>query len=307
MKLDRPLSLSFEDRPESINSSETDAPELEHFMGELASIKKELVECKDHLASLGEALLGNKGIRKELIRIENKLLWDTEKKLLNACKQIESATAIQAYMNSGELPLNYHGWPISPDLALLLINQIELNEYDLVVEFGSGTSTAIMAQASLHRGSRSQTSPMILSFDHDEHFCAQTRKSLESKGLGSRVRLIHAPLVPVIIDGKDYSYYDCRKELKSVNSELKKDKLRVLMFVDGPPGLTGPLARYPALPTLADELAIEQLDVVLDDTNREEEQSIASSWDTILDKISVRYTRQDMPLEKGAIVWSASF
>jgi hypothetical protein len=71
-----------------------------------------------------------------------------------------------------------------------------------------------------------------------------------------------------------------------------------LLFVDGPPELTGPMARLPAVPLLRDRLAAEAT-IVLDDTRRADETKIAQLWADELPDFSVEL----LPLEKGAAVF----
>ena len=50
-----------------------------------------------------------------------------------------------------------------------------------------------------------------------------------------------------------------------------------VLFVDDPPGPTGPQARYPAIPVLSDRLADGAI-VVLDDASRADEATIVERW-----------------------------
>jgi hypothetical protein len=50
-----------------------------------------------------------------------------------------------------------------------------------------------------------------------------------------------------------------------------------LLFVDGPPGVTGPLARYPALPLLLPRCAADAV-IVLDDAHRPDERALSDRW-----------------------------
>ena len=40
-----------------------------------------------------------------------------------------------------------HGWPVSPDFALNQVRMIQSFKYDLIIEFGSGTSTLLSLRA----------------------------------------------------------------------------------------------------------------------------------------------------------------
>ena len=66
----------------------------------------------------------------------------------NAVKQVEAYTSLQGYLATGELMPILHGWPISPDFALLLVQLLEQQSFDAIIEFGSG-STLVVARALL--------------------------------------------------------------------------------------------------------------------------------------------------------------
>ena len=71
-----------------------------------------------------------------------------------------------------------------------------------------------------------------------------------------------------------------------------------VIIVDGPPGATGPDARYPAVPMIAPKLTPGSL-IFLDDTLRESERDIAERWET-----EFAVDRLPTPkLEKGGVLF----
>jgi len=85
--------------------------------------------------------------QKQIGKFEESLRHRFNKGLENTTRQIESFIGINTYLERGELMPSLHGWPISADFAFYLISLIEANDYDLIVEFGSGASTVLMATA----------------------------------------------------------------------------------------------------------------------------------------------------------------
>ena len=69
------------------------------------------------------------------------------KKSVTTAQEVESFINIINYLNYYNKPLSFHGWPISPDIAKYLLEKIEENNYDLIIELGSGTSTILFAEA----------------------------------------------------------------------------------------------------------------------------------------------------------------
>jgi hypothetical protein len=122
--------------------------------------------------------------------------------------------------------------------------------------------------------------------------------------------LLLAPLVPWCDASGSYSYYSQLDSITTAVSALRRKRkapLRhLLMVVDGPPGATGPQARYPALPALlqaipADPARPLQVTLLLDDLIRADEQATASAWQALLADRGIVATRRDFEFEKGAI------
>jgi hypothetical protein len=59
--------------------------------------------------------------------------------------------------------------------------------------------------------------------------------------------------------------------------DILHDQKIDLLLIDGPPGFIQPLSRYPAIPTLYNNLD-EHCTVILDDAARKDEQIIAKKW-----------------------------
>jgi len=207
----------------------------------------------------------------------------------NSTKQLESFVSLQNYLLSGAQPLNFHGWPISPDIALFLIEKIEKYSYDLVLEFGSGTSTLLFAKAL-------KGTPLV-TFDHHEKYYKQTLESLKSQGLLKDVNLVYAPLKKYSFEENEYMYYDCEKTFKELS--LKDEIQSVLVLVDGPPGATCPLARFPAMNYLLEAFEGKKIHLVLDDYAREEEKQTVKKWEKILNAKGVEFKSQSVASEKG--------
>jgi len=136
-----------------------------------------------------------------------------------------------------------------------------------VVECGSGTSTVWVALALRARGADGH----VYSLEHDAYYASQTRAELAAHGLEDRATVIHAPLESSRLDDHSSPWYS-----EAAWRELLPDEID-LLFVDGPPGTTGADARYPAVPRLEHRLHAGSV-VVLDDTDRSEEQRVRDRW-----------------------------
>jgi hypothetical protein len=82
--------------------------------------------------------------------------------------------------------------------------------------------------------------------------------------------VVTAPLTALEVNGRMFRWYSSKYE------PLLQDKIDVLL-VDGPPGNTGPRARYPAVSVLKPHLS-EECWIMLDDGNRPDERHTALAW-----------------------------
>jgi hypothetical protein len=199
--------------------------------------------------------------------------------------QIQASAAVQFYLQTGEL-LPFHtetdSWPITPDFAITLLRLLETNGYDLVVEFGSGLSTVLVARslAKLDSKRQGKLPTRFLSFDHLPEYLDRTCDLLRQAGLDARVELFLAPLADYLApNGCHYPYYACQERLLAFAGSQSLSGLKVLAIVDGPPQATGKHARYPAGPLLAQVFREASMDILMDDLIREDEKQVAKMWE----------------------------
>jgi hypothetical protein len=165
----------------------------------------------------------------------------------------------------GDVPLDLSGWAGDPLMVHNTVRLLVDVRPGLVVECGSGNSTVVIARClrALGRG-------RIVSLEHDPDYARRTADLLRLNGLNELAAVVTAPLVEREINGQVLRWYSPEYE------HLLKKPIDMLV-VDGPPGSSGPRARYPAVPFLRSRLASECW-IILDDGDRRDEQSIARSW-----------------------------
>jgi hypothetical protein len=263
----------------------------------LEKLTTELQQQREELAAQAKTQ------KDDLIRVRKHLEGSLRKEVLNATKQLEAFLNVQSALAGGDLIPGLHGWPISPDLAAYLIELIRAHDYDLVIEFGSGTSTVVMAKAlALTRQRREGKAPVEqIAFEHLEAYHTQTNGLLRSAGLAEAVTVHLTPLAPYqAVNGKTYPYYTCQPVLEALKSSHDSPTCRALVLVDGPPASTGEHARYPAISAVMAALPHAALDILLDDLIREDEQQVARMWQDDL-KTAGREAAADMrKMEKDA-------
>jgi predicted O-methyltransferase YrrM len=182
------------------------------------------------------------------------------------------------------------GWAASPDVVRLLAETLWAKRPKLIVECGSGASSIWLGYLAEQIGSAK-----VVALEHDERFAEISRDLVQAHGLADVVDIRLAPLLPWNGPGNDedasYPWYDraAIEDLADIG----------LLFIDGPPGQTGPHARFPAMPLLLPRCT-QDVVIVLDDTLREEESAISDLWLTAYPELE-RVTRR---LDKGAHVFT---
>ena len=154
-------------------------------------------------------------------------------------------------------------WALNPTDLLALLHVIEQRRPAVVVELGSGTSSIWIGYALQRFGGR------LISIDHDPQYAGKTRGMVAAHGLGAVVEVRDAPLRPIEVRGTSFDWYD-------VAALADVDGIDLLV-VDGPPGSTGPMSRYPAVDMLRHKLS-RTAAVFLDDLSRSDEQETLQRW-----------------------------
>lgn len=179
-------------------------------------------------------------------------------------RQLEGIVYLYATLQP-QLPLPpFNKATIKPDFAERLVGELISREAPVVLELGSGISTAI-AGLTLKKVGAGQ----ILSYDHEDKYAGLTSRLLAQHKVEDVARVTYAPLKARRVGDKDWDWYDI-----DVSSLPMID----VLLVDGPPRWVHELARYPALPLLWDKLKPGAM-IYLDDGKREDEREIARRWE----------------------------
>ena len=149
-------------------------------------------------------------------------------------------------------------WKADTGLLKLLVDHIEQHRPRLVVEFGTGASTLVLARALQRAGGGA-----LISFEQHADFVDATRLWLADHGLKADLRAV--PLRPSP-DGWPGLWYDHGPLPAGID----------LMLIDGPPWVIHPMTRG-AASCLFDRIAVGGT-VMLDDAARPGERLVARRW-----------------------------
>lgn len=156
------------------------------------------------------------------------------------------------------------GWAASADFLRELYLHALTAKPETVVECSSGTSTLILARCMQMNGSGK-----VYNLEHEPAFAEQTRRNLERHGLLDWATVVNAPLRTIYLDKTPRRWYS----LDALPSDITID----MLVIDGPPGATNPLARYPAGPLLFPRLS-RHAAVFMDDAARDDEKAMLQLW-----------------------------
>lgn len=221
-----------------------------------------------------------------VLKTTNELNANNNKLLANHYKQIESLLSVFKFVDLIYPLPETRGWAASPDFLKQIIEIVYSDRPKIVVEASSGVSTVIIGYCLKKNGCGK-----VISFEHEEKYIKATQKLINLHGLQDFVELVHAPLKSISIHGEQHDWYDI-SDFSLENTSID------LLVVDGPPGASKKLARYPALPMMYEQLS-HNAKVILDDGKRNDEKEIARMWQK-----EWKVDCSSLNLEKGGFLFS---
>lgn len=223
---------------------------VQDLLDEVRALRRERDEVLDQVKELRETI-NRLGRRMTRIPFET-ANWTSP--LNELSKLSDGVTASQAITS----------FTLRPQDAVQVVHHVSTAKPELVVECGSGMSSVWIGHAIRGNGSG-----RLISLEHDPAYFHQTLRLLERNGLTEIVDLRLAELKEYP-DGSGQLWYDTAvlQDLQDID----------LLLVDGPPAATGDQARYPAMPFFGNRMSDGGV-VVLDDTDREDEQRVLRRWE----------------------------
>ena len=116
--------------------------------------------------------------------------------------------------------------------AIVLWRILEETRPQVIVEFGTGFSTFVMAAFAQQESTLFRQSPVIISFEHDDRWFARQQGLLLEAGVSDHVHLVHGAI-------ESRTYYETEAmsygAVESTLSTLLLEGQADCVFVDGPP------------------------------------------------------------------------
>lgn len=179
--------------------------------------------------------------------------------------RIDSLLSIHNVLNfKAPLPVMSE-WSISSDFAHEVLSEILEKKHGSVLDIGSGISTIIFGY-----GVKKNGTGKVIAIEHTEEYFQKTKQLIIAHNLSKYCEVYHCPLVKYTIKKETWLWYDISK----VNFPNDIN----ILSVDGPPGGTQYMARYPALPLLRKHLK-NDFTIFMDDAYRKDEIEVAKQWE----------------------------
>lgn len=259
----------------------------------LKAIRVKLSQEADQLAAvdrridgLRDAMVAAKGVEQQLVTSTRGLTNAMAKlpsELLTEQQAMDQLLA--EFSPKAPLPL-VAGWAMAPVGLRWLVYLVEQTRPELVVECGSGTTSLWIALA-LKKAGRGR----LVCLEHSATYAEKTTEWLRLHEVTEQAEVLLTPLTEVSTARGSFQWYDIDPaKLGEVD----------LLVVDGPPGGTGPHARYPALPVFAPYLKAGAV-IIADDLHRKDEREILEFW---TDEHQQLQPYADISAEVKALIWS---
>ncbi|WP_029035033.1 class I SAM-dependent methyltransferase [Salinimicrobium terrae] len=166
--------------------------------------------------------------------------------------------------------LPFNGGALRPMCIAYILNEIIINQRKMILEFGSGLSTILMARLI----KRNNLGLKIITVEHNKEWATVIDRYLKNEDLQQYVKIIQADLKEIETPLGKVNWYNYQTVLSGIENK-KFD----LITVDGPPA-NGRKIRYSRFPafTKITEFFQEDYCLLLDDANRKGEQKIIKSF-----------------------------
>lgn len=189
--------------------------------------------------------------------------------LKEAKSEIRSYQQLQWITKHLDIPIPSTGYSLQPSTINYIVNEIMINNRQTIIEFGSGTSTQIIAQC-LSLIDPDAPTRTFISVDESEEWIKYVSNTITKDGNIDYVTLAHLPRSV----GKLGNWYDEHKL-----SALLKGVTPDLLVIDGPSvkDVKESADRMAVMKFFKEKLP-DSFVIFVDDTTRKDERALAKAW-----------------------------
>ncbi|QPG06015.1 hypothetical protein IT774_01800 [Salinimonas marina] len=288
-------------------SRKKQAQELESKVSSLTAENSELKSALSEQASLFqiEAKLSSllQKQRSESVEIANALGQHVTKCTRDIEETSLAAIELQKLTGLSDSLLPHSPYTMSAGNLLQLASLMHDENFDLIIEFGSGISTLVAAGTVK---AKSHSTSKIVAFEQSEAILNKTHSLLGSNNLDEYVELYCTPLATTeyrLCEASSGTFYDCRQKLNELSQSLTDKVLDILVIVDGPDVAPSDAdVRYAAFPLLLDCFKNHTLTFFLDDSKRNSEQEVLAGWKEEAARRKIHVEHKEFHTGRGAAI-----
>jgi hypothetical protein len=176
--------------------------------------------------------------------------------------QLQDFFTLERKLALSEALPTMRNWAGSPDFLLKIAEEVMRSKPLTIVECSSGTSTVVLARCLQLNGKGH-----LYSLENSPEYANKSRALLAKHELTDWATVLDAPLVTRNTETPWYDESAIPVQMPHVD----------MLVVDGPPHMTAPLARYPALPRLHPRMS-DRCTIMVDDADRKDEVEMLRRW-----------------------------
>ena len=149
--------------------------------------------------------------------------------IVTITRQLEAF--VQLHTLIGPIPGSLHGWPISADFGLCILQCLLDEPPELVIEYGSGTSTFLLLRglakaypncSGSYQGARS--APQLICYEHLPQYHELTSELIAPCKLRRHAQLLLSPLKPWRDASGTYDYYSKMEYITASVTALRRKR-----------------------------------------------------------------------------------
>ncbi len=236
---------------------------------------------------------------------------------------IASQFELRKLTGFSRIPISTNSYDMDSANLAELSSLVSQNTYDVIIEFGSGLSTVVLASTLQDKADRGFNNGMylqdkgnnseiekalpkhIVGFEQSSERLKETTGLLSNAGVEAYVDLCHAPLVSVAHTDNAKGgelFYDCTEKLLELKRILNNRHANILVVINGPFLDDDTKAKYWALPLVLDYFSQADITVFTNGTNSEQISDLIPQWEDECERRQLTANVKKLKTPKGVTI-----
>ena len=236
---------------------------------------------------------------------------------------IASQFELRKLTGFSRIPISTNSYDMDSANLAELSSLVSQNTYDVIIEFGSGLSTVVLASTLQDKADRGFNNGKyledkgnnseiekalpkhIVGFEQSSERLKATTGLLSNAGVEAYVDLCHAPLISVAHTDNAKGgelFYDCTEKLLELKRILNNRHANILVVINGPFLDDDTKAKYWALPLVLDYFSQADITVFTNGTNSEQISDLIPQWEDECERRQLTANIKKLKTPKGVTI-----